>query len=212
MRADAVLFAKTLLGDFSRMSEHDSYKIIFPLAMVMMVASACSSSPTVEALPDEEAAALASMPSPHEISRATEVSFNHDSADLDATDRSALDDLIKTSMHEGAIGEVKVVSWADQSYSKESLKDPMANLPSAQKKLADQRSTKIKDYIKESYPTLDVQVYNMAKRPGAFQELYQSSDARTQQSFENAGFKASEADMNPPAKTSKALVLSILKK
>ena len=185
------------------------FKVIFPLVIALAAIPACSSTRQVDPIPDAEAQSTdQNMARENHASYYTELSFDHGSALLSDSDRTALQDLIRRSMNHGEVDQVTIVSWADMDYPTEGKH----KLPASQKKLADARNERIKQFLKATYPSLEVSTINMAKRPNAVQELFKTADARTKQSFENAGIATTEADMNPPAKTSKSLVLSMMKK
>ena len=129
-----------------------------------------------------------------------EVDFPKGSANLDATDRGAIKDLVAKSMSRGEVDEIKVLTWSDQEYPA----NKNLNVSSRQKKIADNRNDKIKKFLKSTYPAIDVTVYNMATRSNAFQEMFNTSDSRVKTGF-------NEANANVSDKASKSLILSIVK-
>ncbi len=138
----------------------------------------------------------------------TELNFKKGSSKLKDENYSALDDLVKKSMQSGTVDEIKIITWADQEYPNKKNK----SLSDTQKKLADHRNERIKNYLKKTYPTLDITVYNMAKRPNVLQELFNTSDAKTKKSIESAGITFDkEHRVNYAKKESTSLVLSIIK-
>ena len=115
---------------------------------------------------------------------------------------------MKKSIESGKVNEIKIITWGDQEYPSKKHKE----LSSLQKKLADHRNEHIKNYLKKSYPSLDVSVYNMAKRPNTLQELFNTSDAKTKKSIEQAGISVDHNKrVNYAKKESTSLILSIIK-
>ena len=84
------------------------------------------------------------------------------------------------------------------------------DLPDAQKKLADSRAKSIQDFVRKQNRDLDVKVYSMAERPGAFERLFSTSDARLKKSLEVSGIPNTDTSIKRPSKASKAIVLFAL--
>ncbi len=187
-------------------------KIIFPASLLITAALlACSSTKKVEstvATREDSKKMDNRIGYENEASWYTELNFEKGSARLDQEDYTAIQDLVKKSMDAGRIDEIKIITWADQEYPSKNAK----KLPSGQKQLADRRNERIKDFLKESYPSLDVRVYNMAERPNALENLFQTSDARTKKTIESAGISYDpDHHSHYPSKASSTLILSILK-
>jgi hypothetical protein len=138
----------------------------------------------------------------------TELQFKKNDYKLDRADKTALDDLVEKSQRSGTVEHIKVISWADQAYPA----NRKNKLSSEQVDLASKRNDQIKEYFEAKYPSLDVDVYNMAKRPNALQELFDTSDATTKKSISDSGaLVANNEPARSSTKESSALVLSVLK-
>ena len=134
-----------------------------------------------------------------------DVAFQPGSSQLDDNAKAGLVDLINRSLHSGQIQELKVVAWSDVDYPSENA----SYVPSSQRDLADERGDRIKTFIQSRYNGMNVATYNMARRPDALSQAFNTSDAQTKQSFEQAGISAENSgDVNIK---SKAIVLSVLK-
>lgn len=193
------------------MKNNSMKKIMIPMTVAVMSAMVgCASTKPVERTNDQATTANRvdnKIGQQTDASWYTEVTFDKGSASLDAADREALDSLVQKSMDSGKVDEIKIISWADQEYPGKKTK-----VPESQKNLADNRNTRIKNYLKATYPSLDFAVYNMAERPNAIQELFNTSDAKIKKSMERAGISVdSDNRVNYAKKESTALVLSILK-
>ena len=188
-------------------------KTIFPLMVITIAALiGCSSVKKVATpTPQQETQNNAinnNIGAENEATWFTELSFRKGSAKLNREDFKELNELVKKSVDIGSINEIKIISWADQEYPNKNAK----SLSSGQESLADRRNEHIKGYLKKTYPSLNISVYNMAKRPNVFQELLKTSDDRTKKSIERAGITFdSDNRVNYAKKESTALVLSILK-
>lgn len=113
----------------------------------------------------------------------------------------ALDDLVQKSRKSGNIQQIKVIAWADQAYPESGSSENSER----QIRIADQRNEEIKEYFDENYPDFDVDVYNMAKKPNALQELFETSDARMKNTLNRSGALLARRPQ------SRALILSVLK-
>jgi len=138
----------------------------------------------------------------------TEIDFDKGSAELNQHDNDGLDTLIRNSKNVGSVEEIKIISWADQEYPRQHQKSLSEN----QKRLADHRSENIKHYLEARYAPLKIHVYNMAERPNSFQQLFETSDAKTKQIIERAEVSFDQQHrMNIAKKESTALVLTIVR-
>ena len=136
-----------------------------------------------------------------------ELNFEKGSTRISDEGYSSLDGLVQKSMRSGSVKEIKVMSWADRAYPTKS----QPALSSQQKKLADHRNQKVKEYLKRAYPSLNVSVYNMAKRPNLIEDLFETSDSRTKKTIESAGISFNaDHSVKEAKKESSSLVLSIL--
>ena len=184
-----------------------------PSAFILMFAlSSCSSTKKVEpqtvSVDSQKSISNNNIGVENSASWYTELNFKKSSAHLDNSDYVALDDLVMKSKRSGKIDEIKIISWADVEYPQSKGR----HASNGQKNLAEQRNKNIKKYLKKNYPSINVEVYNMATRPNALQELFNTSDARTKKSIETAGVElGGEYHANFAKKESTSLVLSVLK-
>ena len=137
----------------------------------------------------------------------TELSFKKGSSKLNDKKYEALKDLVQKSMKTGKVAEIKVISWSDKPYPQHQMK-----LSSKQQAIADHRNEKIKKYLQDMYPAVEVTTYNMAARPELFTDFLNTADIHTKHSFERAGV-VSEGQKQAyyDEKKSKSLVMTILK-
>ena len=177
------------------MQDQDAYKIIFPLLVVMMVTTGCTSTfQVVIPIPAAEAESMDEEFVKKNNEFYAELSFEKNSARMNSADEASIKDLIKKSNNQGSVERIQVLTWFDQ------------------KKLADVRCKNIKEFLKKNFPKLKVNVVNMTNNPNEFKSIYRSANAQTQASFVSAGLTMNDADMNPPAKALRALVLTMMKK
>lgn len=134
----------------------------------------------------------------------SKIHFSKASAVLDAADKKHIRDQILAAKAQGEIDEIKVVVWADQKYPIESKK----KLSDAQLKLAESRGDAIRNYVEEQLDIADVDIYNMAERPNAFERLFRTSDARVKTALERSGVNADTGLATP--NQSQALVMVVM--
>jgi len=138
----------------------------------------------------------------------TEITFARGSAKLADSDCEAIKNLVDQSLKAGPIDQIKVITWSDDSYPAKGMK----KLSRYEQKIADERNTKIREFLTENYPLLDVKVYSMAKRPNVLQNLFNTADAKTKKTYEDAGVVAvNDSDHEVKNQNSKSLILSVLK-
>ncbi len=77
--------------------------------------------------------------------------------------------------------------------------------------LAEDRADNIKKYLKNSDSSLDIDTFNMAKRPNSISKLFKTEDSRIKKSIENAGLERERTDHVYPDKAGKSTVMVILK-
>ncbi len=121
----------------------------------------------------------------------TEVSYEKGSPFLDASDRKTIDELIAKAKQKGKIDDVKVLTWADREYPTEGYK-----ADKQERDLANNRSKRIKQYLKDVHKIGDVDSYNMAERPNALEKLFSTGDYEVKTSAENAGTAPTEKRLN----------------
>lgn len=123
------------------------------------------------------------------------IEFAKGSARLSQDSKTALTRLTDVAEADGRkLDEVKVLAWADREYPDSSAKATRQDI-----KLADERASQIKNYIKnQSTVMIDVDKHNMAKRPGVFSEIVKTDDYKLKTVFEDTG--AAPVSLNPDAK------------
>ena len=179
----------------------------FILALIALVLpTACSSM-------NKEADRVAATPSRAEraaandlgAARVVEVSFEQGSDSLAEDARNVLRDLVSRSKAAGKIDELKVLAWSDVDYPNEAR----GTLSSEDRNLANRRAASIREFVRSELGVNDVETHNMAQRPNALQELFNTSDARIKEAFENAGVTSSEGRAMK-RNASHALVMAML--
>lgn len=129
------------------------------------------------------------------------VNFPKGSDALSSAETARLSQLVASAKAAGKIDEIRVVSWADLKYPDAVQK----KLEGPQRNLAGGRGDHIKDFIEDKLAVSDVSVYNMAERPNAIEDFFNTSDARVKNALERAGLTAN--NLKNPNQESKALVL-----
>jgi uncharacterized membrane protein YtjA (UPF0391 family) len=139
-------------------------------------------------------------------SNVTEVNFETGTYRLTEGSREALKEMTEQAKAQGHLVEMKVLAWSDSDY-------PTKSEPKLNKKdraLASKRLATIRDYFHDELAVPKVKTYNMAKRPNEFQRLFNTSDAKTKNIFENAGITSADGQSLGP-KTSHAIVMAVVK-
>jgi hypothetical protein len=115
-------------------------------------------------------------------SQVAQVEFDEGQSALKANDADEIKAAVAEAKKAGNVTEVKILSWADQEYPAKGTKAPKASVS-----LADERANKIKDMVKKDLGVKDVDVYNMAKRPNAVQDILKTSTAKVKAEMETSG-------------------------
>lgn len=140
----------------------------------------------------------------------SQIAFDAGTTDLKPSELAELREVVSQAKANGKISEIKVVAWADREYPAEGT-----TAPNQQVKLAEERADKIKKYLKKELKVSDVAVYNMAKRPNALQELFNTQTAKLKDKMETTGAAPTAAEdtglFGLKGKTSEALVLVYMK-
>jgi hypothetical protein len=111
------------------------------------------------------------------------INFAQGTKSLTAKDKEVLRALASEAPQHGKIAKFEVLAWADREYPTEGQK-----ATSGEAKLADDRASNIKDYLKKDLSTTEnVDAHNMAKRPGLFSEVFKSNDYKLKNTFEATG-------------------------
>ena len=143
-------------------------------------------------------------------SEVTEVRFDRSSHKLTKESQQQLKEALAEAEKNGKIKAVKILTWSDKEYPTDEAKEEGKDI-----KLADQRVTTLKDYVKKDLKVWDVGTYNMAERPSKIEKLFRTQDAQVKESAEQAGIapntktKLGLFDRN--AHASKAVVLIYMK-
>jgi outer membrane protein OmpA-like peptidoglycan-associated protein len=158
--------------------------------------------------PSMEAKQLANEQSTNLV---TEFEFKKGQETLSPQSKKRIEELSKQALKKGRIEAIKVITWADQEYP--SPKKKM--LSSDQISLAHNRNTEIQKYLKKMYPNQDVsgkiELISMAERPTFYNKLISSDDARIKRSLESGGIPNPHTKNKTTGKTSRSIVLIIMK-
>ncbi|MGE3611519.1 MAG: hypothetical protein AB7I27_18150 [Bacteriovoracaceae bacterium] len=102
------------------------------------------------------------------------------------------------------IQDIKILTWADQEYPLRSQK----SLPSSEIILAKERAERIKNYLKQDLKSeVDVDEYNMARRPNLVSKLFNSEEYILKEAFEKNEVSHRSSDLHANSKARKALVI-----
>jgi hypothetical protein len=146
------------------------------------------------------------LASEEESNLVTEITFAKEKANVGSAARKELRDLYRKASKKGDIGEVKVITWADQEY-------PSANteeLSQKQRDLVKKRNEAIEKYLGLLDKDLDVEKISMAERPSALKKVFSSDDAKIKKSLETAGIPNTDTTVKVPGKASKSIVIFLM--
>lgn len=132
-----------------------------------------------------------------------EIEFKPGSSELSTASRTAIKNTLAEASKAGSIDEVKILAWSDEEYPSKQ----QGALPAPAKRLADQRSDKVSDYVNSLKYKVDVDRYNMAERPNVLQRWMKTPDARLKNAMLRAGLPTNTDDRQYPSKASKAVIL-----
>jgi len=133
-----------------------------------------------------------------EVNLMTRVNFEQGSARLTEASKKQISRALAKAETIGDVDGVKVMSWSDREYPAADQK----TLTKAQQDLALERNRSIRDFIAviDGDNDIDVDTYNMARRPSAVAEFFNTTDAKvkhtvdkSRQPTETAAKKASRA-------------------
>lgn len=177
---------------------------LITLSALSLFAIACSHShkaDTAAVAPETKALAKA-----EQASYVAEVKFDKGSAALSESTRNELDRVIASAAAAGKIEKIQVITWADGEYPA----DVQKALPKPQRDLAAKRNSALNDYIKKKTSGVNVDTFNMAERPNALENLFNTSDARIKRSLESAGISNTATALRSSANASKSVVMLVL--
>lgn len=194
-------------------------KILFFLFAISLMSS-CSSKPAKTAQSKSsapvpiEAPSVAAKQLAHEedTSYVTEFAFSKGSAQLSPLSKKKLSEMGKRAFAKGEVDSIKIISWSDKEYP---AKDLNIKLSKEQQDLAAKRNQNIEKYLKKILPNKkvsgDIQLVSMAERPGYLSQLMSTDDSRIKNSLVTAGIPVSDNEKKGNAKSSKSIVLILLK-
>lgn len=143
-------------------------------------------------------------------SRITEITHKEGQSKASSAELDEVRKLIQEAKAVGKIDEVKIISWADREYPAEGQAASKGDM-----KLADARADYLKNYVKSKLGVRSVATYNMAKRPNAVQELFDTTQARVKEGFERSGAapstQAQTGFLGFKGKASESLILVYVK-
>lgn len=139
-------------------------------------------------------------------SHVVEISFLKNSSELSDENRQSLSNMADSAMLNRKIESVKVIVWADEEYP--SVRSH--GLTRFQTELGDGRAASIKNYLQAKAGVNDIEIFNMASRPSAIQNLFNTEDSRVKRAMETAGIANSDSlNRSRRAKSAHAIVLFI---
>ncbi len=131
-----------------------------------------------------------------------EVDYKKESAVLTKSAVSSLDAAVLQAKQRGEINHVIVLSWADKEYPSKKLN----HLSKTQSALAERRNLAVKKYFK-TMKKVDVDTYNMAKRPNTLSKWFNTTDTKLKNSLIAAGLPTTGDELQYPSKASHSVVL-----
>jgi hypothetical protein len=183
--------------------------------LVLLSAVGCANSPkktderTKPLITSSEEAARPVTSSVAEEAKAynsVEIAFKPNSANLNDSAKNSLDALIKQAKSGGEIDEVIVLSWSDKEYPSKNIK----KLPKQQGELAEKRNQAVTEYVK-SLQNVEVDSYNMAKKPDALSKWFNTDDNKLKKSLLAAGLPTSADSKQSASKASRSVILIKIK-
>lgn len=132
-----------------------------------------------------------------------EIQFEPGASNLSETQKDSIRAMIDRSKARGEIDEIMVLSWADKEYPGKEEK----RLTNKQVELAAKRGRAIKDFIGRVESDIDVDRYNMAKRPGMLAKWFNTTDAQLKRTLVEAGLPTTSDAVQQPSKASHAVVI-----
>lgn len=164
----------------------------------------CQHKTETAAMPSKAASSIAKV---EEATYVTEISFDKGSTTLSDANKRKLAGFVDKARKSGKIEDIKVVTWSDLEYPSVDT----GKLSKEQRDLATRRNRALKEYLGGVSDGSDVDVYNMASRPGALSRLVRTDDARVKRSLETAGIPTTASAVKMPAKASKSIVMIVMK-
>ena len=198
---------------------------LFSAVLFVLLSAACSHNQTAQqAKPEDVKSSPSSAPPPpppmgasieakelaaeEQAPYVTEFKFRKGKQNLVAADVARLRKFLEEAKTHGEIAELKVISWSDMEYPSVHTK----KLSQSQRKLAGGRGAEIKKLVHEYDPGLKIEEFNMAERPNALGEWMGTANSRIKKSLEVAGIPNTDTSVKTPAKSSRSMILVMLKK
>jgi hypothetical protein len=142
--------------------------------------------------------------------KVSEIQFKEGQASVSDSELQDIKKVIDDAKTAGKVSEVSVVAWADREYPPSGQAASKSDI-----KLADKRADNLKKYLKDKLGVRSVTTYNMAKRPNAIQELFDTRQAKVKGSLETTGAAPTDETgtgfMGFKGKASESLVLVFVK-
>lgn len=110
------------------------------------------------------------------------MTFENGNADLLEAHRKELKAVFDQEKSHGKIKNVQVLTWADREYPGKNEKASSHEI-----NLAYRRGEQIKNFLRRELSVSQVDVYNMAKRPNAIQDLLKTSAAKIKGTMVRSG-------------------------
>lgn len=136
----------------------------------------------------------------------TEITFLKGEATMTKTAMDKIRNLHHKAEQNGKVGEVKVVTWADEEYPSVHKK----KLSRDQRKLVKKRNAKVESYIRKLDDDAKIELFSMAERPSTIKKLFSSQDSRIKKSLETAGIPNTDTSVKVPGKASKSIVIFVM--
>jgi hypothetical protein len=143
--------------------------------------------------------------------KVSELTHKQGQSILSKDELQGVKDIVQDAAAVGKVEEVKIISWADREYPGADQKASSADV-----KLAEERANHIKKYVKDTLRVKSVTTNNMAKRPNAVQEIFETSQAKVKAKLESTGAAPSTQSetgfLGFKGKASESLILVYVKR
>lgn len=131
------------------------------------------------------------------------IEFEPGSSSLTEESREKLRSIATRAENAKKVEDIKILAWADREYPGEGMRASRGDV-----NVASARAEAIEDFISDDLNgSVDVDTYNMAKRPNALSRMFNTEDNEIKNVFERSGAAPSGSDNTLTGKASKALVL-----
>lgn len=184
--------------------------LITSIACFSVIISCASSDKKTSAKEDHTSTSVEAqqVAAENEAAAVAEIQFVKGKTTLTKEAQSRLRELIKNTPSTKAIDNVKVISWADHEYPSVHT----VELSKEQRKIADARIEAISSFLKKNGQNATIEKFNMAERPNALESFFETEDASIKKSLETLGIPNTDTSVKSPGKSSKAIVMVVLKR